>query len=128
MILEVENKKNFINVSFKEIERNLLKLKSYGKNSFAILSDDRGNFIQVAGGGVTCVVERKSFGESTIYRAFLIEPRNKYEGLQEIYFGGGSLKVNPNEILFISDVIDCFKSFYDNISYPKSINWTDVKY
>lgn len=60
MILEVEGLRPKTVKSFPVIERALNSLKSYGPRSYAILTNDAGEFIQVAGGKVTCIVEVKS--------------------------------------------------------------------
>ena len=60
MLLEVENKPSRNVDDFQVVEKELRTLKSYGPSSFAILTNADGDFIQVAGGRVTCVVELKT--------------------------------------------------------------------
>ncbi|MET3180663.1 UNVERIFIED_ORG: hypothetical protein ABIC43_003829 [Variovorax guangxiensis] len=50
MRLEAERFEPLINPSNKQIEKLLMKLRSYGPQSFASLTDEAGNYVQIAGG------------------------------------------------------------------------------
>ena len=71
MLLEVENNQTKQPGSFDVIEAALRDLKSYGPSSFAILTNSDGDFIQVAGGRVTCVPELKLAIYDAAKRAWL---------------------------------------------------------
>ena len=51
MMLEIENEEPVDVESFQEIQMALCKLKNHGPNSFAILNDETGKYVQVAGRG-----------------------------------------------------------------------------
>ena len=54
MLLEVEKRSPVQAESFAKIEQSLRSLKSYGPESFAILTAQDGSYLQVAGGRITC--------------------------------------------------------------------------
>lgn len=58
MKLEVEGKPAIQEPQESQLPRALKSLKSYGPASYASLTDASGNYVQVAGGGVICMIER----------------------------------------------------------------------
>ena len=57
MKLEAENSPVVVGVNQAQIIKTLKKLKSYGPSSFACITDDNGNYVQMAGGRFTCFIE-----------------------------------------------------------------------
>lgn len=58
MLFEVEKKAPKQNPTTAQLSTSIMKLRSYGRSSFASLTDEHGNYLQVAGGGITCLLER----------------------------------------------------------------------
>jgi hypothetical protein len=58
MIFQIEGKPALNEPSAIRLRLALKSLRSYGPSSYASLTDDKGNYIQGAGGDVTCMVER----------------------------------------------------------------------
>jgi hypothetical protein len=58
MKLKIENKEELNVDKFEIVKKALKSLRSYGPNSYAILTDGFGNYIQVGGGIFTCFVEK----------------------------------------------------------------------
>ncbi len=128
MILTVENKKEKRVKSFSEIEKEVNKLKPYGKTSFAILEKES-SYMQVAGGGCTCSIEYcPSKKEGIVFRAYLKEKKVPFEGEQELFFGGGKLMLQPEEFLFSNDVVKIFKSYFDGVDFSDEIKWRKVSF
>lgn len=126
MILTIENKKEKRVKSFFEIEKEVKKLKPYGKSSFAVLEKEN-SYIQVAGGGCTCAVEYcPSKKEGAIFRAYLKEKKVPFEGKQELFFGGGKVMLQPEEFLFSNDVVEAFKSYFDDVDFSDEIKWREI--
>ena len=123
MKLSVENKQEITVLKFETVEKNLNSLKSYGPHTYAILMDERGNYIQVAGGLFTCFVERFDSKEKKIYRATHAISSTNFEDGSVLVFGGGSVKLNKNNWFNIEDVIKLFNSFFLNEKYPEDIDW-----
>lgn len=55
--LEAENSPVIVGFNQAQLIKELKKLKSYGPSSFACITDDNGNYVQVAGGRSTCFIE-----------------------------------------------------------------------
>lgn len=123
MLLEIEGKKPVQVQDFALVEKTLRSLKSYGPASFAILTKEDGSYVQVAGGRLTCVVERRLPGSAGNERACYHQTRVPFDGRQTLMFGSGRLEVEPDELLFIDDVIALFRAFWDDTPYPETVTW-----
>lgn len=126
MILQVENKSSVQVKSFSQVEKKLRSLKSYGPSSYAIMTNQTGEYLQVAGGRVTCVVEHGIPKNEILKRAYLTNPKVSFRGPQTLVFGGGELQMEPDEILFIDDVIELFSSFYHSKPLDIQVKWRDM--
>lgn len=124
--LEVENRLPVQVSEFSKVEKALRSLKSYGPASFAILTKEDGSYVQVAGGRLTCVVEQRFAGTGKQMRARYERAKVPYEGKQTLVFGGGKLEAEPEEILFIEDVILIFKAFWEGSANSDIIAWRDM--
>ncbi|WP_230948829.1 hypothetical protein, partial [Burkholderia vietnamiensis] len=69
MKFNIEGKAEIIAPTPRQITHALKSLRSYGKSSYASLTDASGSYVQVAGGGVSCMIERFQFGAQR-WRAF----------------------------------------------------------
>lgn len=121
MIFEIENKPPKEIKDFSLIKKSLESLKSYGPSSYAILTNEKGDYVQVAGGRVTCMVEHKTQNKSV--RAYLEKPKVNFDKPHQLTFGAGSLLLEPDEFLFIDDVISIFLSFFQSRDFPEHIFW-----
>lgn len=126
MVLEVEKRSPIYPKKFGEIEKALRALRSYGPQSYASLTRPDGSYVQVAGGRVTCALEMYERLQSKHWRAYLEEPRVPFDGQQILSFGGGQLNLEPDEILFIEDVIGVFMAFFELRNTPDFIKWRDI--
>ena len=126
MLLEDENKAQRQVDDFEVIEKSLRDLKSYGPSSFAILTNPDGDFIQVAGGRVTCVLEHRRLSDDHPKRAYLSTKKVPFEGTQTLMFGGGHMQMEPDEILFVDDVVEAFRSFFKSEDFPGSLLWRSM--
>ena len=127
MIFEVDGKRVNGEVTLARLGKTLRSLKSYGPKSFACLTLADGSYMQVAGGRVTCILERREAGASMMFRAYLEEPRAPFSGPQTFSFGGGTLTVEPDEFLFIEDdVIPAFEAFFNGDALPARLKWRAI--
>ena len=126
MRLEIQNRKSKEVKDFGPVEKGLRDLRSYGKNTFAILTDADANYIQVAGGSMSCVVEMRGAGEDFPSRGYLSTSRVPFEGPQDFRFGGGKLIVNPEEFLSIDQVVDLFRCFFKGEPMPSWVSWRKI--
>lgn len=127
MKLELENKGIISVDNFSIIEKCMKLMKSYGPHSFASLTDEFGNYIQVGGGQYTCFVERFDASKNILYRANHENSSTKFPDGTKLEFGGGSVILKSTEWFNISDSIFLFSCFFKNCEFPKEVFWIDHK-
>ena len=111
MRLEAEGQSPIDNVTESTVRSVVAKLHSYGPSSFASLTDEVGNYLQVAGGGVTCMIERRDASNKRHYRAFQDKRSAAFADGTALVFSGGELKLTSNEWFTSLDVEDVFLAF-----------------
>jgi hypothetical protein len=68
MRFEVESRPTIEDASEQDVRSAISALRSFGPSSFASLTDENGNYLQVGGGGVTCLLERRGRGRAKLRR------------------------------------------------------------
>lgn len=126
MRLEVEGQPPIENTSSAQVRSAIANLRSHGPSSFASLTDDNGNYLQVAGGGVTCMLERRDNFEGHHFRAFKKEKSKVFTDGTVLSFGGGKIMMRSDEWLTSSEVESVFLDFLNRKDFPKNIIWRDV--
>lgn len=126
MQLEVEGRPLIHNPTEAQVRSALSMLRSYGPSSFASLTDETGNYLQVAGGGVTCMLEKRDSSARRHYRAYKDVDRPVHPDGTLLVFGGGEIALRSDEWLSAAVVTDAFVSFLKGDELPSSIKWRDV--
>jgi len=123
MILCVENKPDVEGPAWSSVEKALRRLKSFGRTTFASLDDGTGRYVQVGGGGITCVLEWSDEGK--MHRAFSDSPSvaTHPEGTT-LVFGAGEVAMHKDEWLDIQRVTDVFRWFFDGaVGDAPAVRW-----
>ncbi len=126
MRLDIEGKASVESVTEKKIRSVIQALRSYGPSSFASLVDTGGNYIQVAGGVITCVLERREAATGRHFRAYHDAPSKIYPDGTSLMFGGGAVKLNANEWFTCAVAADAFCAFLRGEDWPASVQWRDI--
>ena len=126
MIFEYERQLPIIDVSEKILFRVLKRLKSYGPSSFASLADETGSYLQVAGGGVTCMLERKDMPSGKQYRGYQDKPCNTFPDGTLLVFSGGEIPLKNDEWFNIDQVTIVFGAFLKGASMPSFVKWRNI--
>lgn len=126
MILEVEGRSPIESPSPEQVKSAIMILRSYGPSSFASLMDHDGGYLQVAGGGVTCMIERRMGDTGLHFRGYKKERSPVFEDGTVLSFGGGEIKMNSDEWMTSADVEDVFLSFLARRPLPSEIMWRDI--
>ncbi len=105
MKFEVEGKDSLSNPTSAQIARAIRSLKSYGRSSYASLTNESGDYLQVAGGGVSCMVEVFDASAEVRSRAFHDKPSAARPDGTILVFGAGNLPMRSDE-WFIADSDD----------------------
>jgi len=126
MRLEVEKNPPVENVSDAQVRTAIMALRSYGPSSFASLTDAQGSYLQVAGGGITCMLEHRDAATGRHYRGYHDTPSKVYPDGTILVFGGGEMKLMADEWFTASMVADVFLAFLNGHEFPASVRWRDV--
>lgn len=127
--LEVEGGEPRPAPSFAPVARALRRLTPHRRPTFAILDRGDGSFLQVAGGQVSASVElHRAAGRATAsaHRAFLRDPHPNYTEPVTKRFGAGTLVLQPDEILWVDDVVEIFRLFFDGEDAPPCVQWREI--
>jgi len=90
------------------------------------LTDKEGNYLQVAGGGVTCMLERREAASGRHYRAYHDKPSTVFADGTILAFGGGKIPLAADEWFMAQIVADVFSAFLRGETLPSSIQWRDM--
>lgn len=126
MRFEVENKPPIESATEAQVRSTIMALRSYGPSSFASLTDNRGNYLQVAGGGVTCMLERRDAGATRHFRGYQNLRSKVFPDGTALVFGGGEIRLAADEWFTAQLVAEAFSAFLRGIELPSSIKWRDV--
>ncbi len=127
MIFERENTKPVENPSEKQISYGLSHMKSYGKSSFATITDQAGNYLQIEGGKTFFLFEKRECSTGKHFRAYQQNPVVPFEDDTELCFSGGSIRLKRNEWFRREQVEETFISFSKGQELPIFISWTEIQ-
>ncbi|WP_244786040.1 hypothetical protein [Cupriavidus pauculus] len=123
MKLEIEGKASISNPTAVLIVRTIRSLKSYGRSSYASLTNESGSYVQVAGGGVSCMVEQFDAPTEVRSRAFHNKPNAARPDGTVLVFGAGNLPMRSDEWFMANQVVEIFFAFHSNAPFPGYVRW-----
>lgn len=123
MKFEVEGKASVSNPTPAQITRAIRSLKSYGRSSYASLTNESGNYVQVAGGGVSCMVELFDVTTEARSRAFHDKPNAARPDGTILVFGAGNLRMRSDEWFMANRVVEIFLAFHSAAPFPSYVSW-----
>ncbi|GAB6847951.1 hypothetical protein [Paraburkholderia kururiensis] len=122
MKFEIEGKAEIISPTPRQITRSLQSLRTYGKSSYASLTDARGSYVQVAGGSTSCMIERYEFGAQR-WRAFHDKPSPVRPDGTVLVFRAGNIPMRSDEWFMADQVVEVFPAFFNGVPYPPFVHW-----
>lgn len=126
MRLEAERKQTVEQPTAARIRSFVLALRSHGPSSYASITDAHGNYLQVAGGGQTCLLEKRDIVSGRHYRAFRQERSTVFPDGTKLVFGGGEMPLQADEWMTAAIVADAFIAFRSGSPLSPTIRWRDV--
>ncbi|AXF06526.1 hypothetical protein CUJ91_00440 [Paraburkholderia graminis] len=126
MKLEAEGKPEIHEPRESQVARAIKSLKSYGPSSYASLTDARGNYVQVAGGGVTCMIERYDAASRKRFRAFHDKPNTVRPDGTILSFRAGNIPMRSDEWFMSNQVTEVFVAFLNGEAFPANVRWRDA--
>ena len=123
VIFTRQNKSAIENPTVAQIKRGIAGLRSYGRTTFACLSDEDGGYIQVGGGGVTCLLELFIAAEKKHFRGYSDRISKVFPDGTLLVFGAGKIPMQADEWLYADEVAEAFCAFLTKAPLPESIRW-----
>lgn len=111
MRLEIEKKPAIDDATDAEVRAAIMSLRSYAPSSFASLTDENGNYVQVAGGGVTCMLERRDAASGHHFRGYKDERSKVFPDGTALVFGGGEIRLSTDEWFAAQEIAEVFSAF-----------------
>jgi hypothetical protein len=126
MRLEIEKKPAIDDATDAEVRAAIMSLRSYGPSSFASLTDENGNYVQVAGGGVTCMLERRDAASGHHFRGYKDERSKVFPDGTALVFGGGEIRLSADEWFAAQEIAEVFSAFLRSNELPPLVKWRDM--
>ena len=126
MRFTMESAKPIDNPTPMQLQKCLRKLKLAGKHEYAVLEDPDGNYVQVAGGGVACMLEMRRTQPLKHFRAFQDKHHPVFRDGTKLRFAGSEVTLSSNEWLTIDQVIEVFLGFHAGSPWPAWVKWRDI--
>lgn len=117
-----ENCKPIQRPSDAQLARSLRALRSYGPSSFAVLECEDGGLLQVAGGGMTCLLEKRAAdGVFRAWQEIPVLPAN-FDGAT-LVVSVGEFPLARNEWFTIDQIIQVMCAFAGGLPEPEFWKW-----
>jgi hypothetical protein len=123
MKFDIEGKAGIPAPTPAQISRAIKSLRSYGPSSYASLTDNFGNYVQVAGGGVTCMIEHFKIDGGRRWRASRDKPSPVRPDGTILVFRAGNIPMRSDEWFMSDQVVEIFLAFLNGKPFPSSIYW-----
>ncbi len=124
MKLEQEKYDPISNPTWNDVETALNSIDPK-ENSFFILANKNGSYVQTAGARLRVIVEYRKKSLFGFKHVVLGKPSKKTERTS-INYSGGIIALDRNEILTIKDAIEIFEEFYNSNEIPVSYVTRDI--
>jgi hypothetical protein len=125
MFLEAEGRPRIQDPSEEQVRELFLGLR-VGQTSFASLTDEAGNYVQIAGSRPWCTIERRRVGPLNHERAFQATLAPKYKDGAKIRTGAGDISLNHDEWFLLKDAAEVFVAFLRRDAFPAHVNWRSM--
>lgn len=125
MILEGEGLAPIAQPSEAQV-RDLVTSLASPRSSFASLTDEAGNYLQVAGGRPWCVVERREVSPLRHRRAYTESGRRPYADGAKIRSGAGEILLRADEWLLLKQAAELFAAFLAGRTFPDFVRWRSM--
>lgn len=125
MILERENAPPVVNPSGTRLSKELRKLRVSGPSSFASLTSERGEFLQVAGGRGGCLLEYKSL-DGEVFHGYQDVPVVPFPDGTVLVFTAGSVELARNEWFSMKQVVEVFVGWLEGRPWPSWLHWRNI--
>jgi len=106
--------------------RDLVVSLTMPKPTFASLTDDLGNYVQVVGGRPWCMVEWRQTDPLVHRRATTSSGRRPYKDGAKIRSGAGEITLLADEWLLLKQAAEIFAAFRTGEPLPDFVQWRTI--
>jgi hypothetical protein len=125
MTLEADGLPPLHNPTEEQVRDLVLRVDRMGP-SFASLTDEAGDYVQLAGSRPWCLVEMRRHNPTRHERAFQHTPQPKYADGAKIITGAGEIVMKHDEWFLLKDAADIFVAFLNRQPYPEKVEWRSM--
>lgn len=125
MMMEGERLEVILNPTEAQVRQIVLSLNRL-ETSFVTLTDESGNYVQVAGSRPWCVLERRNITPLRHERAFQHTPNPKYNDGAKIIAGAGGITLQHDEWFLLKDAAEVFVAFLNREPAPSHVQWRSM--
>jgi hypothetical protein len=125
-ILQRDGCKAVVDPSERQLLHNLRSLKLYGRSQFLVLSTMDGDWIQIAGGTLSCIVERYSAETPVLWRAHRRLALSSFRDATKFGFRGHDREVAPDEILRMAEAEEILLAFRSGSDVSALMSWRAI--
>jgi len=126
MWLEIEGDRVIEGVTEQQLRAAISALRNQGPWSFAILTDEEGNYIQIAGGDAGCTIERRQLKPLYHMRAYREDPGDGHKDGDKLKSGAGDIELKHDEWFTKDEALAVFIAFHERASYPEFVCWRSM--
>jgi len=125
MLLEAEGQPPIVDPSEEQVRALVLGLR-VGETSFASLTDEAGNYVQLAGSRPWCVIEYRRLKPLQHDRAFQDTPTPKYKDGAKIKTGAGDISLRQDEWFLLKNGAEVLAAFLRKDRFPANVQWRSM--
>ena len=125
VLFEAKGQAPVQNATEDQVRALVLDLRGAGA-FFASLTDNAGNYIQIAGSRPWCVIERRHLKPLQHDRAFQATPTPKYNDGATLQTGAGRITLRHDEWFLLKDAVDIFAAFVRKDNFPAQVQWRSM--
>ncbi len=111
LVLQRDGCKAVVDPSEAQLLQHLRRLKMVGRSHFLVLSTLEGNWIQVAGGSLCCIVERYCATSQVLWRAHRVKGMPVYQDASRFKLRGVDRAIQGDEILHMAEAEEIALAF-----------------
>jgi hypothetical protein len=96
------------------------------RNSFCVLENHQGNYVQCGGGQHGCTVEFREYNAPAEYKHYVVGHTNGSSEPASVRMSHGEVTLQTGEILSIDEAAELFQQFFAGSPFPKSYSFREI--
>jgi hypothetical protein len=127
-VLQRDGCKTVVDPSDAKLLQHLRRLRLVGRSQFLVLSEMDGDWLQIAGGTLCCIVERYCARSKTLWRAHRVKCLQMYAGVHEFALSGSNRQIEPDELLRMAEAEEIALAFRNAGDVTQIFAWRAISF